>query len=96
LPIPPGPVSVEARLALPQEVTHLSDLLLAPYKRRRLEGEVIAVSVECPQGRELRRHIGGHELEDPLRAEEVFEMMLAKVTKAYPRWQLITHHLVGG
>jgi hypothetical protein len=23
-------------------------------------------------------------------------MMLAKVTKAYPRWQLITHHLVGG
>src|SRR5215218_6883954 len=49
--------SEQARRLAAQEVAHLRHLFLAPYKRSGLEGEVVAVNVESPQGRELHGQI---------------------------------------
>jgi len=55
----------------------LSDLLLAPYEGGWLEGEVVAVRIERPQGRELKRQLRSEQLEDPLWSEEVLEAILS-------------------
>jgi hypothetical protein len=49
----------------------LRNLLLAPYEGGWLGREVIAVSVERPQGRELGGQPRSEELKDPLWSEEV-------------------------
>src|SRR5215204_6416734 len=49
--------SEQARLVAAQEVANLRHLFLATYKRSGLEGEVVAVNVESPQGRELHGQI---------------------------------------
>jgi hypothetical protein len=62
---------------VPQEVAYLRYFLLAPYKRSGLQGEVVAVCIEGPQGRELRRQFRGKELVHPLWPEEVLQTILA-------------------
>ena len=63
--------------------------------RGRLEGEVVAVGLKRPQGRKLRWQLGGEELEDPLRPEEVLQVPLTEVHQARAQRKLIAHQLLG-
>jgi len=88
-------VRVSRRVSSPPRRSHLGYVLLAPDQRSGLEGEVVAVSVQRPQGRELRRQFRGKELVHPLWPEEVFETMLSEVSETRPCRKLIAHQLLG-
>src|SRR5438132_9289443 len=72
----------ERHVRLAKESRHARRFLLSADEGRGLAGEVVGEGIEGLERRELRGQAWCEQLEDVLGAEEVFEAVLAQVSKA--------------
>ena len=63
---------------------HLRHLPLAADEAGQLERQVVGARVERPERREVGRQVRREQLEDPLRADEVLQPVLAQVAQRDP------------
>ncbi len=77
-----------------EEGNNLSNLLLATEKRRQLEGQVVRVSGQTSNRREVGRQVRVKQLEDPLRLVEIAQRMLTEVAQARMQWQGIARQVL--
>src|SRR5215208_12008 len=85
----------EAHLLAAKPLCYLLDLALPAHQRGGLQGQVVGVAFEGPKGRKLRRQTRPHELEEPLRPEEVLQAPLPQVPQLYVGRQLVACELFG-
>jgi hypothetical protein len=70
-----------------KEVDDLSDLIFPAEKRRRFYGEVVRLSSERSQWREVGSQVRMNQLEDVLRSVEIAQRVLSQVAQTRTHWQ---------